>query len=614
MLKQNELLEVDKSKANPFEALGEVLEPELTYNYNLHSEYIEMRDGVKLAATILIPKDLPSSGKVPTLLHQTRYWRAYHLRIPYRWVYDEVITQSPSNEIFTDRGYAIVYIDVRGCGASYGSRAYPWTEEEIRDGADVVDWIITQEWSDGRVISKGISYPGICVEKLGYNAHSAVKALIIGHAFWDPYNDVALPGGCYDRGFMQLWSFLGKKLDENSPKAFREIGPDSWVLLKGVKLVDNDVSGELLKKALIEHKVNTYVHDLACDKTFRDDTLMEGMNFDTIATFTDQERLEKSKVPILAWCSYLDSGYCDAIIHRFMNLSNPQIAILGSWNHGASLPANQFFPEREKVSPSIRERINSWVNFSDICVTGKGIEGKTLYYYTLVEEKWKKTQVWPPEGQFKQRWYFSENFSFSESKPEVSDGADDYKINFRATTGRNNRWWALLGLPITYAGREKMDEKLLTYSSQSLDKDLEITGFIKVSLFMKTTHDDGAIYAYFEDVDENGKVTYIADGQLRLLHRKIANETPPFKFTKVYHTYKRKDALPVIPGEIMEVTFSLHITSVLIKKGHRFRIAIAGHDKDTFYRYPAEGRPTITLMRSKDHASYIELPIIKGGN
>ena len=75
-----------------------------------------------------------------------------------------------------------------------------------------------------------------------------------------------------------------------------------------------------------------------------------------------------------------------------------------------------------------------------------------------------------------------------------------------------------------------------------------------------------------------------------------------------------KDGSPLNPGEIAEIKFGLHVTSVLLKKGHRLKIAIAGCDKDTFSRYPPEGRPTISIYHSKSHASYIDIPIIQKNN
>ena len=41
-----------------------------------------MRDGVKIAVDLYLPHDLDPEKKIPTIMHQTRYWRA----IEYRYV------------------------------------------------------------------------------------------------------------------------------------------------------------------------------------------------------------------------------------------------------------------------------------------------------------------------------------------------------------------------------------------------------------------------------------------------------------------------------------------------------------------------------------------------
>jgi putative CocE/NonD family hydrolase len=132
-----------------------------------------------------------------------------------------------------------------------------------------------------------------------------------------------------------------------------------------------------------------------------------------------------------------------------------------------------------------------------------------------------------------------------------------------------------------------------------------------VSLFITSTHTDGAFFVYLEAIDENGKVTYLTEGQLRALHRRISKEQPPTKLPLPYHSFTKKDAMPLKPGEVAELRFSLLPISVLVKKGHRLRVAIAGHDKDTFLRIPAEGTPAISVKRNRRGLSRIELPLIR---
>lgn len=142
------------------------------------SRYLTMRDGVKIAVDVYLPADMNSNDRLPTLLHQTRYWRA----VAYQWPLSMVKTPETRGYIgtfakrFLANGYAWVDVDVRGSGASFGTRRFSHSPEEIQDGAEVVEWIIHQPWSNGRVGSIGISYGGASAELLLANQHPAVKA------------------------------------------------------------------------------------------------------------------------------------------------------------------------------------------------------------------------------------------------------------------------------------------------------------------------------------------------------------------------------------------------------------------------------------------------------
>ncbi len=64
-----------------------------------------------------------------------------------------------------------------------------------------------------------------------------------------------------------------------------------------------------------------------------------------------------------------------------------------------------------------------------------------------------------------------------------------------------------------------------------------------------------------------------------------------------------------MPGEVAELKFNLYPTSVLIKAGHRLRVAIAGHDAWVFDRYPTQGTPLLSVGRNSIYPSRIERPI-----
>ena len=237
---------------------------------------------------------------------------------------------------------------------------------------------------------------------------------------------------------------------------------------------------------------------------------------------------------------------------------------------------------------------------------------QALHYYTMGEETWKRTPVWPPEGTTVQRWYLAGSQRLSQTKPDAENGADSYVVDFEATTGEYNRWWEMGVIEdktVVYGDRAEADQRLLTYTSRPLSKDTEITGYPIVTLYVTSTAEDGAFHVYLEDVDEEGHVIYVTEGQLRAVHRKVSADPAPYNLQVPYHSFQRADMMPLVPGEVAELTFGLLPTSVLVKKGHRIRVAIAGHDEGTFARIPKASTPTITIAANRLHASCVDLPI-----
>ncbi len=155
----------------------------------------------------------------------------------------------------------------------------------------------------------------------------------------------------------------------------------------------------------------------------------------------------------------------------------------------------------------------------------------------------------------------------------------------------------------------RRSEAALTYTSAPLAHNLEITGHPVVTLDVTSTAADGAFIVYLEDVAPGGRVTYITEGELRAIHRKISSGRPPYHVFGPYHSFLRADAEPLVPGRVAELRFALLPTSVLIHKNHRIRIAVAGADRGTFARIPAAGNPVVTVARNAVNASAVDLPV-----
>ena len=179
-----------------------------------------------------------------------------------------------------------------------------------------------------------------------------------------------------------------------------------------------------------------------------------------------------------------------------------------------------------------------------------------------------------------------------------------------ASSGDTTRWHTnLTGDDVYYPDRAEEDARLLTYTGAPLDAVVRITGTPVVSLHLASTEADGALHVYLEDVAPDGRVTYMTEGILRLIHGVSDDTDLPYEHPGPPRTFRRAEAVPLTPGEVVRVEMPLYATSVRLEAGHRLRIAIAGHDASTFARYPEEGEPVLTVVHSPASPSFLELPV-----
>ena len=301
-------------------------------------------------------------------------------------------------------------------------------------------------------------------------------------------------------------------------------------------------------------------------------------------------------------------------MRRFTTYSNPIIGVIGPCNKQLTENASPYAKSTSPVPAAESQRFEA-LRFFDNRLRGLHtgeMPPKTLYYFTMGEEAWHSTSTWPPAGSTTERMYFVADGKLSPEAPVTLVAADAYDVDFAATTGRTNRWHShLLGEPVVYPDRAEADARLVTYTGAPLDADTEITGHPVIALHLTSTATDGAFFAYLESVAPNGRVSYLTEGELRAIHRKVSSETPPFVAAGPYHTFRVEDAQPLVPGEPAELSFALLPVSVVVPKGHRLRVAVAGHDADTFARIPAQGPVRVEVLRSAAHPSHVDLPVVR---
>ena len=163
---------------------------------DFHSMYLTMSDGVRIAVDVAVPNDHPSGVQLPTIIELTRYWRRREAELPY------TVRRA------LQRGFAWVAIDERGTGSSFGEWPAPLTDRALQDGREIIDWIVSQPWSNGRVGATGVSYPGMAAQQLAAYGHPALRAIVPMSDTYDQYEDLIFPGGVFNEAFTQGLSLI----------------------------------------------------------------------------------------------------------------------------------------------------------------------------------------------------------------------------------------------------------------------------------------------------------------------------------------------------------------------------------------------------------------------
>ena len=131
-------------------------------------EMVSMRDGVKLATNVYLPK---GDGPFPVVLMRTPY--------------NKDIGLSLGSDRYLKAGYAYVVQDCRGRFRSEGN--YQPFETDREDGFDTIAWVASQPWCNGQVGMSGPSAMGITSLLAATAQPKALKCcyvVVAPNSFW----------------------------------------------------------------------------------------------------------------------------------------------------------------------------------------------------------------------------------------------------------------------------------------------------------------------------------------------------------------------------------------------------------------------------------------------
>jgi uncharacterized protein len=552
---------------------------------------VAMRDNVKLDTNVFHPA---GTGRFPTVLIRTPYGKGSDL--------------PPNYQSFINHGYAVVMQDVRGRYASEG--VFDVLHQEGPDGYDTLNWIAEQPWSDGKVGMIGGSYVGIAQWQVALLNNPHLKAIFPVVAGSDEYFDrYYSAGGALKLGHRLLW--MSQNL---SPAGMAKPKFSDYIYHLPLRTVDRAATRRTLGfyQTILNHP--TY------DAFWKDLSI--------------RENIDRVHVPVFAVGGWYDN-FAESDLEAFSalhklngRLDDKHRIMIGPWPHNMSTPFEGVSFGDDSSSP-IRsyqiEWFDHWLKgapedarkFSPETwhAVRAEVDEAPVHIFVMGVNRWRDEPDWPLARARTTPLYLSSGHAL-EWKPErakilEASQSDSYVYDPRnpaPTLGgavccdpKIFPWGPIDQRPI-----EKRKD-VLVYTGAPLKQELEVTGPIRVALYVSTSARDTDFTAKLVDVFPNGQARNLTDGILRLRYRDGLEKAELAE-----------------PGKIYPVTIDAGVTSNVFLAGHSIRVEISSSNFPRFDRNPNTGRAFAdetslkkaqqTIYHSRQYSSHILLPVIPGSD
>lgn len=524
---------------------------------------VPMRDGVRLATNIFLPSD---KGRYPVLLVRTPYGKGGEL--------------SPQFRPFVDHGYAFVIQDVRGRYASEG--VFRPLTQEVNDGEDTLRWIERQKWFGSGIGMLGGSYVGLVQWKASATGISSLKAIFPVHAGVDEYLDRFYSrGGAFRLGHRMLWLAQNMRVPLFQSPPFEKY--TRHVPLRTIDLTATGHRLDLLQKALDHPEYDGFWRSISMREKLTHAPLPPA--------FVVSGWYDPNVQSDLEWFAAIQKG---SRVHRL---------VVGPWAHNMSIPFSGIDYGRE-AHYAVRSAQLAWF---DHYLKGKlplPIGGPVTLFVMGIN-RWRDEKEWPLKRAVERKFYLATNGHLANSPGKNGKVRYTYDPRNPVPTRGGNTCCDPKIFPWGPMDQRPVERRpdVLTYTTEVLKEDLEVTGTVLAQLFVETSAPDTDFTAKLVDIFPSGESRNLTDGILRLRYREGMDK-----------------AIFAKAGEIYEITIDAGVTSNVFLAGHRLGVEISSSNFPKYDRNPNSGRLIAveknwltaeqTIHVGRRHPSHILLPVV----
>jgi uncharacterized protein len=556
------------------------------------SIHVAMSDGVRRAVSLYFPSGFERAAeRAPVAYFDAWYGRGLE-------------ATGEAIEMYRGSGFVVAIADVRGVGASFGALPTFVTPEVRRDERDMIAWLSSQPWSDGRVAGAGFSISALYAEVMASSGAPALGAAVLRASDFDHYAYNVFPGGIPNPRMLGLIHEVGEWM--RGEPCIADLSVCGFL---GIAPVDADDDFSLLQAAFRDHSENLAPGALET-LAYRDDPLGTG-TVDDISPSGMIAELRRDAIPARVSGSWLDGTTAASALARFRALPGvPMEVSIGATAHSGGVDADPFSRSPFRAArPGAPAQMAADIAFVKRALAGDRI-ARSVSYVVLGTDTWKTTSNWPPAGVGSQRFELEREELVEHARSRAGEVV--YEVDPTTSSGAPfNRWASQGGKPVFYGDRRMAPGRRLSFDAAPLARDVELVGAAELCLALRVDQPDATVFAYLEDVAPDGRVTHLTEGELRLIHRKVqgargVSGCDPAEGTN--RTFARADARAVTPGELMRVEIPFLPTAALVRKGHRVRLTLTGADAETFPALTATP-PTFRVPCGRGSGSSLTIPV-----
>ena len=554
---------------------------------------IPMRDGVRLGAILYRPD---REGRFPAIIYRTPYG------------VDDYDSYAEFPRKAAKQGYAVFLVDVRGRYRSEG--VFEAYRNEKKDGYDVIEWAAAQSYCDGKVGTYGGSYPGI----VQWQAMSETPPHLVAAA------PEMTPVGSHQ--FM-YWggAFSMPWIDWFTPYIF----PDKRKRAgdKSGSWNDEQAAAEWEKSDREQWYRYRPLIDLPLLKTYAPE-YYAWLKHPDLSSWWDFLNMEddfpKFHNPVFLASGWYDAAYGPEGARRAFNNMQGEAAtanaknatrlILGPWNHTSLNTRKTSFGEIEFGPNAGIDYDAALLSWFDVQMKGDTTKRSLppVNIFTMGENKWHAETEWPLTRATGVSFYLQQSTLDKHAGSLVRKIPTGVKeISYVFDPG-HPVWDKSYEKTYPYDQREnELREDVLVYTSNILERDIEVTGEIVAELFVTSTASDTDFSFTLCDVYPDGRSINLHGldaGYLRMRYRNGYNKQELMK-----------------PGTVYKINIGQVYTSNLFKKGHRIQVFITSSMAPHYDPNPNTGNEiateknlvpaTNTIFHSAKLPSRIILPLVQ---